>query len=192
MILEARSFTAAVKAGMANPFDRPGQEPAVVICSYQFAARRAEELAAARWDLAVLDEAHRLRNVWKPGAKIATAIRTALATTPKLLLTATPLQNSLMELYGLVSIVDENHFGDAKSFKAQYARLADLGRFDELKDRLEPVCHRTLRRQVVEYVSYTNRAAPLRRRRQAAGPGDDQRRGRCCRRPQEGVGQAWA
>ncbi len=111
------------------------------------------------WDLAILDEAHRLRNVYKPGAKTALAIRAALSNTPKLLLTATPLQNSLMELYGLVSMIDEHHFGDAKSFQAQYSRLAQDGRFEDLKARLEPVCHRTLRRQVVEYVSYTNRVS---------------------------------
>lgn len=157
VILETKSFNAAVRAGVRNPFDPGGADSAVVVCSYQFAARKAEELSAVRWDLAILDEAHRLRNVYKPGAKIATAIRTALSTTPKLLLTATPLQNSLMELYGLVSIIDEHHFGDAKSFRAQYGRLVEGGRFDDLQARLEPVCHRTLRRQVVEYVSYTNR-----------------------------------
>ena len=156
VILETKSFNAALRAGVRNPFDAGG-ERAVVVCSYQFAARRADELAAVRWDLAVLDEAHRLRNVYKPGARIAGAIRTALSTTPKLLLTATPLQNSLMELYGLVSVIDEHHFGDAKSFRAQYSRLADGGRFEDLKARLAPVCHRTLRRQVLEYVSYTNR-----------------------------------
>jgi hypothetical protein len=42
------------------------------------------------------------------------------------------------------------------ALRAQYARLGD-GAFDELKGRLKPVCHRTLRRQVVEYVRYTNR-----------------------------------
>lgn len=157
LILEAKSFNAAVRAGRRNPFDLEGEERAVVVCSYQFAARKAEEIATCRWDLAVLDEAHRLRNVYKPGAKTATAIRTALATTPKVLLTATPLQNSLMELYGLVSIIDQHHFGDAKSFRTLYSRLADGGRFDDLQARLAPVCHRTLRRQVVEYVSYTNR-----------------------------------
>ena len=62
-----------------------------------------------------------------------------------------------MELYGLVSVIDGHHFGDAKSFRAQYARLVEGGRFDDLKVRLEPVCHRTLRRHVVEYVRYTNR-----------------------------------
>lgn len=157
VILETKSFNAAVKAGGRNPFDVPSSNPAVVVCSYQFAARKSAELSVVPWDLAILDEAHRLRNVFKPGAKIASSIRAALSNTPKLLLTATPLQNSLMELYGLVSIIDEHHFGDAKSFRAQYAHLGDGGRFDELKTRLEPVCHRTLRRQVVEYVSYTNR-----------------------------------
>jgi superfamily II DNA or RNA helicase len=156
-ILETKSFNAAFKAGAQNPFEHPQHDPAVVVCSYQFAARKAVEVGAVPWDLVILDEAHRLRNVYKPGAKIAGAIRTALSNSPKLLLTATPLQNSLMELYGLVSIIDEHHFGDLKSFRAQYSRLADDGRFEELKARLEPVCHRTLRRQVVEYVSYTNR-----------------------------------
>ncbi len=157
VILETKSFNAAVKAGVANPFDRPSDDPAVVVCSYQFAARKAAELAIVPWDLAILDEAHRVRNVYKTGAKTSVAIRTALLNAPKLLLTATPLQNTLMELYGLVSMIDEHHFGDAKSFQAQYSRLAHDGRFEDLKSRLAPVCHRTLRRQVVEYVSYTNR-----------------------------------
>jgi superfamily II DNA or RNA helicase len=159
VILETKSFNASIKAGVSNPFDLPADSPAVVVCSYQFAARKAAELSIVPWDLAILDEAHRLRNVYKPGAKTAPAIRTALSNTPKLLLTATPLQNSLMELYGLVSIIDEHHFGDAKSFQAQYSRLAQDGRFEDLKARLEPVCHRTMRRQVVEYVSYTNRVS---------------------------------
>jgi superfamily II DNA or RNA helicase len=157
VILESKSFNAALKAGDTNPFDLPAEKPAVIVCSYQFAARKAAELAVVPWDLAILDEAHRLRNVYKPGAKTASAIRTAFSNVPKLLLTATPLQNSLLELYGLVSMIDEHHFGDAKSYQAQYSRLAQDGRFEELKARLEPVCHRTLRRQVVEYVSYTNR-----------------------------------
>lgn len=157
IILETKSFNAATKAGTQNPFDVPSSSPAVIVCSYQFAAGRSAELSVVPWDLAILDEAHRLRNVFKPGAKIAGVIRGALANTPKLLLTATPLQNSLMELYGLVSIIDEHYFGDAKSFRAQYSHLGEGDRYDELKSRLEPVCHRTLRRQVVEYVSYTNR-----------------------------------
>jgi len=99
------------------------------------------------WDLVVIDEAHRLRNVYKPSNKIAKKIKTALANSPKVLLTATTLQKSLMELYGLVSFIDEYTFGDVKSFRAQYARISSPAVFAELKARLKPICHRTLRRQ---------------------------------------------
>ena len=78
-------------------------------------------------------------------------------TPPKLLLTATPLQNSFLELYGLVSIIDDRVFGDAKSFREQFADLSQDEVFAALKRRLAPVCHRTLRRQVTAYVSYTRR-----------------------------------
>ena len=107
----------------------------------------------------VIDEAHRLRNVYKPTNRIANAIKQALATAPKVLLTATPLQNSLLELYGLVSIIDDHAFGDLSTYRSRFTRLADDGEFAELKERLRPVCKRTLRRQVLEYVKYTNRHA---------------------------------
>lgn len=153
IILEARNYNKQKKDGARRPFE----QKALVICSYQFAARNADELMVIPWDLVVIDEAHRLRNVYRPDNRIGRALKGALANSPKVLLTATPLQNSLMELYGLVSLVDDYAFGDAKSFRAQYARLSDDTQFDELKDRLKPVCHRTLRRQVLEYIRYTNR-----------------------------------
>ena len=152
-ILEAKNYQKLVKDGCNNPF----LQPALVICSYQFAAKQQKQILAVPWDLAVIDESHRLRNVYKAENKIAKAIKAALENTQKLLLTATPLQNSLMELYGLVSVIDDYAFGDEKSFKAQYARLTSETTFDELKARLAPICHRTLRRQVLEYIRYTNR-----------------------------------
>jgi ERCC4-related helicase len=152
-ILEARNYNKMKKDGARRPFEQKN----LVICSFQFAARNAEELMVIPWDLVVIDEAHRLRNVYRPDNRIGKALKGALANAPKVLLTATPLQNSLMELYGLVSLIDDYAFGDAKSFRAQYARLAGDGLFDELKGRLKPICHRTLRRQVLEYIRYTNR-----------------------------------
>src|SRR5690606_5330523 len=114
------------------------------------------------WNLVVIDEAHRLRNVYKKTSKIALALKQALAPYPKLLLTATPLQNSLLELYGLISIIDDYIFGSLESFRARFARLGDGEDYAELKARLAPICKRTLRRQVVEYVRYTNRHALVR------------------------------
>jgi adenine-specific DNA-methyltransferase len=77
----------------------------------------------------------------------------------KLLLTATPLQNSLLELFGLVSIIDDHTFGDLRSFREQFANLSQQQVFDTLKARLKPICHRTLRRQVTQYVPFTKRHA---------------------------------
>jgi SNF2 family DNA or RNA helicase len=104
----------------------------------------------------VIDEAHRLRNVYKNSSKIAVAIKQGVAPFPKVLLTATPLQKMLLELYGLISIIDECAFGDLQSYRARFTRLANDGEFAELKERLQPLCKRTLRRQVLEYVKYAN------------------------------------
>jgi len=120
MILEAKSFNQEIRKGHLNPFD----QKEIVICSYHFARTKDVYLAKVSWDLVVIDEAHRLRNVYKNSNKIANAIKIAVAHAPKLLLTATPLQNTLMELYGLVSVIDDYTFGDLKSFKSQLARLA--------------------------------------------------------------------
>jgi SNF2 family DNA or RNA helicase len=154
-ILETKTFNEAIKQGNLNPF----QTKAVAICSFQFARSKAPYLLQTEWDLVVIDEAHRLRNVYKQSNKIAQAIKQAVAPFPKLLLTATPLQNSLLELYGLVSVIDEYTFGDLKSFRTQFTRLANDGDYAELKQRIQPICQRTLRKQVLEYVPYTTRHA---------------------------------
>jgi len=157
-ILETRPYNAAVKAGDFRPFDQAGS---VTICSYQFARNKAADVQATSWDLVVIDEAHRLRNVYKPSNVIANTLKAALAERHKLLLTATPLQNSLLELFGLVSFIDEHSFGDLKSFREQFANLSQQRTFEVLRERLKPVCHRTLRRQVTAYVPYTDRHAIL-------------------------------
>jgi superfamily II DNA or RNA helicase len=154
-IFETRSYNAEIKNGNLKPFD--GID-AITICSYQFTKTKASDVLNNNWDLVVIDEAHRLRNVYKPSNVIAITLKLALANVPnKLLLTATPLQNSLLELFGLVSFIDERVFGDFKSFREQYSRLNDINVFESLKTRLRPVCHRTLRRQVTAYVPYTKR-----------------------------------
>lgn len=155
VILETRTFNDAIRSGNLNPF----QASAAVICSYQFARGKEPYVRQTEWDLVIVDEAHRLRNVYKPTNKISQAIKQAIEPYQKALLTATPLQNSLLELYGLVSIIDEYTFGDQKSFRSQYARLNGNEDFVELKQRLRPVCKRTLRKQVLEYIKYTNRHA---------------------------------
>lgn len=152
-VLDSKSFNYAVKKGKTNPFENTHN---IVICSYHFARNKAEWVQLNSWDLIVIDEAHFLRNSYKPGNKIGNTLRNALEGRKKILLTATPLQNSILELYGLTSFIDENIFGDVKTFRSQFTR-AGVIEFEDLRDRIAHICKRTLRRQVQEYINYTNR-----------------------------------
>ncbi len=152
-ILESATFNKMRREGYPNPFETKDE---IALCSYHFAAARAEEIRRVPWDLVVVDEAHRLRNVYKPTNKMAKGIREATAHAPKLLLTATPLQNPLLELYGLASIIDPHVFGDLPSFRERFVRDSAVGN-GELKARLKALCTRTLRKQVMEYIRFTRR-----------------------------------
>ena len=155
LILEAKSYNAIRKQEHRNPFLFASGP---IICSYQFAKAKADDVKGIDWDLVVLDEAHRLRNVYKTSNVIAKTLKEALSRVhSKVLLTATPLQNSLLELYGLVSFIDDRVFGDLDSFRSQFTGREQS--FSGLRNRLAPLCKRTLRKQVQPYVSYTARKA---------------------------------
>lgn len=153
VVIDASFARAEQRKGSQQPF----QQAAVVIASYHYAARMRDALRMVPWDLVVIDEAHKLRNAYRVSNKVGQAIKWATEGRKKLLLTATPLQNSLMELYGLASLIDENLFGDPNAFRSRYANAG--GDLSELRQRLATFCKRTLRRQVLEYVSYTKRIA---------------------------------
>lgn len=130
---------------------------AIVIMSYQFAAKLEAELRAIPWDVVVIDEAHKLRNAHRASNRTGQALKRALDGRKKLLITATPLQNSLMELYGLSTLLDEHLFGDEAAFRKQF--ITSNAGMDELRERLAGFAKRTLRRDVLEYIKYTERKA---------------------------------
>ncbi|EFK11641.1 conserved domain protein [delta proteobacterium NaphS2] len=107
-----------------------------------------------RWDN-VNGNTHKLRNAYRQSNRMGQNIRWAVEDRRKVLLTATPLQNSLLELYGLSSIIDDRIFGDLPSFRTQYVNMG--GNLSDLHERLNVFCMRTLRSQVVEYIQYTER-----------------------------------
>lgn len=151
LVLDAKAYRNAQQAGGEPPFDTK----AVIIMSFNYANRLREELKAVAWDLVVIDEAHKLRNAYRPSNKVGQGLRWATEDCRKLLLTATPLQNSLVELYGLSTLIDERLFGDINSFRSQYASAGS--NVTELRQRLSTFCKRTLRNQVTEYIRYTER-----------------------------------
>lgn len=151
VILDAKTYRQAVREGNSTPV----ASDKVVITSFHFASRFRGDIRAVPYDLVVIDEAHKLRNAYRPSNKMGQNIKWAIEERKKCLLTATPLQNSLLELYGLSSILDALIFGDVNSFRTQYTGAgADL---NALRSRLHSFCKRTLRRQVTEYIQYTQR-----------------------------------
>ena len=133
----------------------------IFICSYNFAVANADFLKKRTWDLIIFDEAHKLRNVYKKGNVMANTLRNAFQNNKKVLLTATPLQNNLKELYGLISIIDPQFFSGLSTFDEQYNAVTtrDAAKYGELKGRISHIIHRTLRKQVEEYVNFTKRTA---------------------------------
>ncbi len=153
-VLDNLSFNRKAKEGNKNPFD---DKNTIKICSYQFARKKAQDIQLTSWDLVVLDEAHYLRNAYKFGNVTAQTIQQAIRDYKKVLLTATPLQNRLDELFGLVSFIDPEVFGDIKSFRRNYVLESGERDIEGLKDRLKDIVHRTLRRDVKEYINYRER-----------------------------------
>ena len=151
LVLDAKAYRQLQKNGRGNPF----HAPTIIISSYHYISKMAAEVKKVAWDLVVIDEAHKLRNAYQQSNKIGQHIRWALEERRKILLTATPLQNSLSELYGLSTLIDDQMFGDLPTFKSLYANVD--GDLDDLRKRLAGFCRRTLRKDVMEFVRYTAR-----------------------------------
>jgi len=149
--LDAKLYNSAVKCGNPNPF----LDKQIIIISYNFAAKCADKIKEIQWDLVVIDEAHKLRNSHRESNKTGQAIRWALEDRRKILLTATPLQNSLSELYGIATVIDDKLFGDFPTFRTLYANSD--GDLADLKNRISSFTNRTLRKDVLEFIKYTER-----------------------------------
>jgi hypothetical protein len=149
-VLDSKSYRDEERQGRT-----PLAEPAILIMSFNYANAMREELKPIAWDMVVVDEAHKLRNAYRPSNKVGQGIRWATEDCRKLLLTATPLQNSLLELYGLSTLIDEHLFGDITAFRSQYVNAGNG--ITDLRQRLSEFCKRTLRNQVTEFIRYTER-----------------------------------
>ena len=128
-------------------------EVRIILTSYDYASKFMKRLPFVKWDFVVVDEAHNLRNVFH-GTKRAKNLYEITKGIPKILLTATPLQNSLSDLHGLISFIDPRIFGPEKAFNKRFVEGQD---YTELKRELLPVLYRTLRRDVGKYMDFKKR-----------------------------------
>lgn len=125
----------------------------IVITSYDYSSKLMKKFPEVKWDFIIIDEAHNLRNVFH-GTKRAKNLYELSKGIPKILLTATPLQNSLTDLHGLISFIDPRIFGSEKVFNHNYIEDED---YSGLKQELSPVLYRTLRRDVAKYMNFKKR-----------------------------------
>jgi len=160
IIFDTDTYKSELKKGSKNPLD---QEDKIVICSYHFAAKYEIDISNIEFDLAVLDEAHKIRNSWKvSGAVISKSIRESLFGIKKLLLTATPLHNSMKDLVGILQFIDDSldasQWRDSKNNDEMSLSDED---YSYLETRVGQICNRTLRADVTDYINYTNREVLL-------------------------------
>ena len=135
----------------------PGAREQILICSYEFANSQTAKIIHT-WDLVVCDEAHRLRSHWTGQAKIASNVaRICRGATKTIMLTATPLQNRLEELYGLVSVFAPDYFHSLNAFKERYLDNPGGVGNDDLAQRVALIAKRTLRKDADRYIRFTAR-----------------------------------
>ena len=139
------------KNEQGNPFDC--ELP--VLTSYECAVQQAEHIGQVCWNVALFDEAHRLSKCYTGEHKTSFILKEATQGAFKLLLTATPMQNFIMDLYGLIHFIDEDCLGDAEAFYKRYFRKPE--NYSELAGIASRYCFRTLRSQVVSYVKLPRR-----------------------------------
>ena len=91
-----------------------------VLASISFAKsqRRSEVVAAAPWDLVIVDEAHHCKNRTTRNWQLVNSF----SRRHLFLLTATPVQNNLLELYNLLTLLEPGHLKTESDFKRQYIR----------------------------------------------------------------------
>jgi chromodomain-helicase-DNA-binding protein 7 len=107
------------------------------------------ELAAVEWEILVVDEAHRLKN---HKSKLAVNLRDGFDFKHCLLLTGTPIQNNMEELWTLLNFIDHKSFGDLDKFMTQYGDIKSKERVDELHESIRPYILRRLKEDVEKSV----------------------------------------
>ena len=120
--------------------------------------KTAELLKSIEWDIVIVDEAHRLKNSKTNAHMFVKELDKKFI----FLLSATPIQNSILELYNMIEIIKTGFLGTWKNFSEQYivdkkARVINPNSRHELQDLLQQVVIRTTRNEVRKYIEFTER-----------------------------------
>lgn len=103
----------------------------IVITSYDVCRNDSELLAQYSWNYVVLDEGHLIKN---PKAKISIAVK-KLASNHRLILTGTPIQNNVLELWSLFDFLMPGFLGAEKVFLDRFAKPIAASRFSKASSK---------------------------------------------------------
>lgn len=118
----------------------------VLITSYELISIDAGCLGSIDWSVLVVDEAHRLKSNQSKFFKVLASYNIAY----KLLLTGTPLQNNLEELFHLLHFLNKNKFNDMSSFQSEFADVSKEEQVKRLHEMLGPHMLRRLKADVLK------------------------------------------
>jgi hypothetical protein len=121
------------------------------LCNYEQVLRDLRVIERVKWDLIILDEGQRIKNWEAKTSQVIKALRSPFA----LVLSGTPLENRLDDLYSVVEFIDDRRLGPAFRFYNRYRIVDEKGKvlgyknLDELRERLKPVLLRRTRKMVM-------------------------------------------
>ena len=121
------------------------------ICNYEQVLRDYLAIERVHWDLIILDEGQRIKNWETKTSRVIKSLRSPFA----LVLSGTPLENRLDELYSVVEFIDDRRLAPAFRFFHRHRVVDDRGKvigyknLGELRENLKPILLRRTRRQVM-------------------------------------------
>ena len=115
-----------------------------LITTYEMIVADCPELKGINWQLMIIDEAHRLKNT---KSKLADNLK-QMTIQQKVLLTGTPLQNNLEELYALLNFLNPDEFYDVGYFMREYGSMANKESVERMQKILKPIMLRRLKEDV--------------------------------------------
>lgn len=121
-----------------NPFE----QYAILISTYDFVIAKENVVSKIQWDLIVFEEANTISNVYQDNNKQAKVIDNIAGSSFRLLLTGTPIEKNIMDLYGLIWFIDKSALPQPQEFLSRYLRKPE--NYPELAERVSKYCFRTL------------------------------------------------
>ncbi|XP_019855875.1 PREDICTED: chromodomain-helicase-DNA-binding protein 5-like isoform X1 [Amphimedon queenslandica] len=120
----------------------------VLLTSYEYVSVDATVLQSINWAVLVVDEAHRLKNNQSKFFRVLSQYKIKY----KLLLTGTPLQNNLEELFHLLNFLSRDNFNSLEEFQEEFADISKEDQVSKLHDMLAPHLLRRLKADVLKNI----------------------------------------